>query len=253
MSEEIKKVYERINAFAASYNIQNLGDACGYPLLYLTPQKISGAPNLLIAGGFHGGEEPAGTLGLLKFLETYSFKDRVNLSFLPLVNPSGFALGQRLNANGGNPNHGFCSRIRTDEVLSEEGEILVKNIAELFEAASDGFLTLHEDCDQSRFYLFTFEQTEKPGPFTSRLFQTECKFFEPITESILIDEKYGTRAFDGAVCFNDCDGTFEDLLFHMGVPYIACTETPGLQPIDERVDANVALIQSFIDWQKERR
>ena len=247
---DVEKVFVQIDSFTkrALYNKIVLGKACGHPLYFLSPILKISAPNLLIAGSFHGGEEPAGTLGIMRFLETFEPTDKINVSFLPLVNPSGFALGQRLNSKNENPNHGFCNRIRENEVLSEEGSILMAHLETLKQASSNGFLTLHEDCDEKRFYLFTFENSEKPGPFTTNLFETERQFFEPITEDVLDDPKYGIRYFADGVCFNDCDGTFEDRLFHEGVPYVACTETPGLQSIESRILANVALIQAFINW-----
>jgi len=47
-------------------------------------------PSILIAGSFHG-EEPAGAWGILKFLHDINKNDinKINLSFLPLVNPTG--------------------------------------------------------------------------------------------------------------------------------------------------------------------
>ena len=59
------------------------------------------------------------------------------------------------------------------------------------------------------------------------------------------------KAFDGTVegcrieqgiVFRQCGDSFEDLLFQRGVPYVACTETPAMRPIAERVRANVGVI-----------
>lgn len=47
------------------------------------------------------------------------------------------------------------------------------------------------------------------------------------------------------VSFRQCDGSFEDYLFHEGVPYTACTETPGMEDINRRVEANTRLMEEF--------
>ena len=52
---------------------------------------------------------------------------------------------------------------------------------------------------------------------------------------------------DGLV-FCKCDGSFEDLLFHEGIPRSACTETPGLLEINLRIVANAAIITAFVEY-----
>lgn len=63
---------------------------------------------MLISAGFHG-EEAAGPWGMLHFLSELQqdIFERINLSLLPLVNPTGFAKGHRFNKFGENPNRGF--------------------------------------------------------------------------------------------------------------------------------------------------
>ena len=244
MPTDIDAYFQRLKTATSSngLEIRELGYVGSYPLLLVEPQNTSG-PNILVAGGFHG-EEPAGPWGILRFLETHPHEllSRVNLSFLPLVNPTGFVQGQRLNDWGENPNSGFCHGEARGGILSREGRILLDNISLLRPLADDGFVSLHEDSDQSGFYLYTFEQSEIPGQFTRSLRDAGLDFFDCCS-----DEIAGETVEDGVV-YCQCDGSFEDFLFHEGVPRTACTETPGRLNINARINCNCYIIQNFINY-----
>lgn len=235
--EDFDVLVSRLSAVSKDrgLGLSELGEVDGFPLVLLSPPP-SDRPNVLIAAGFHG-EEPAGCWGLLHFLE-HRFPSKVNLSVLPVVNPTGIRLGTRLNVYGQNPNCGFC---HTSDEPSVEGKILLQSLDKLLPLASDGFLSLHEDIDETRFYLYTFEHLESPGDFTKSLVQIEREFFEPLPDGLLHE---GGKVVDGAI-FNCCDGSFEDLLFHRGVPRTACTETPGKLDFYLRTAANAAIAETF--------
>jgi hypothetical protein len=229
-------------------HVATLGLIGPYPLLLANPEKTRNNPHILIAAGFHG-EEAAGPMGLLQFLEQTAahLLQHVHLSVLPLVNPSGFSKGTRSNLFGENPNNGFCSNISScpgdGELPSHEGRLLLQHLQTLSSCSKDGFLSLHEDIDLDRFYLYSFEQSPTPGTFTKMLVDVESSFFSPIQDGTL-DGAY----FQNGVAFLHHDGSFEDLLFHQGCPRSACTETPGRLPLPIRIQANAALSEAFVHF-----
>lgn len=196
-------------------------------------------PSLLVAAGFHG-EEPAGCWGILRYLENLAERGTVcPISFLPIVNPTGIRAGRRRNDWGENPNDGFCHT--QDEQPSREGRILIESLDTLLPLAKDGFISLHEDIDATEFYLYTFETGESPGEFSRTLIDIESSYFSPMPDGRIVDS-----IIRNGVIFKECDGSFEDYMFHAGVPRTACTETPGALDLELRVRANAAIIEGFV-------
>jgi predicted deacylase len=226
------------------FAIQELGKVKEYPILLLTPKKSTDGPNLLIAAVFHG-EEPAGGWGILRFLQEVpeNIIASSNLSFLPIVNPTGFRNGRRINDWGENPNRGFIHSDPEQSIPSREGHILVEHLASIKLLAKDGFISLHEDIEMEKFYIYTFENAEVPGAFSETLRNEEQKYFRAYPDGIL----EGGLVSNGII-FRYCDGSFEDLLFHEGIPRTACIETPGLLHIDSRIEANVGIITAFVNF-----
>jgi hypothetical protein len=237
-----KILYER--ASQKGFAIQELGKVGEYPILLLTPKKSNEGPNLLIAAVFHG-EEPAGGWGILRFLQEVSpnIIASSNLSFLPIVNPTGFRTGRRTNDWGENPNRAFIHSDPEQSEPSREGRILVEHLPYIKLLAKDGFLSLHEDIEMEKFYIYTFENTETPGAFSEALRNEEQKYFQAYPDGLL----EGGLVSNGVI-FRYCDGSFEDMLFHEGIPRTACTETPGLLNIDSRIEANVGIITAFVNF-----
>lgn len=104
----------------------------------------------MIAAGFHSEGPPA-------------LLDHIAISILPVVNLSGWSLGQRLSTRGENPNRGFCAGI--DDIPSEEGKHILRHSAFFQKSASHGILTSHEDILQDRANLYS----SSPGPFSTSL------------------------------------------------------------------------------------
>lgn len=217
-------------------------------------------PRLLVVSGFHG-EEKAGPLAVMRWLETFDpnlFK-YVDITFIPVINPEGFDKGQRYNAEKQKTNCGFCHPENGDHP-SKEGVILLKNYQLLKNCAKDGFLSLHEDLAETRFYVYGFERLKEPGKFTKGLRNELGKFFEkPLDGEDVSNDATRTKAEeeveakDGIVwCL--CDGSFEDSLFHDGVNRAAVTETPGKEAkLETRIQANAAVIDKFIELSLEAK
>lgn len=213
-------------------------------------------PRLLIVAGFHG-EEQAGPLALLKWLEGFdpNLYQHVNLSFIPIINPVGFNACDRYNDKNEKTNCGFCHPEQGDPP-SREGVILLKNFPILKASARDGFLSLHEDITSDKYYLYTFERTPEPGPFTYAMRDEIAKFFDvPLDNEIVSTDAMGGKGVlvSNGIVYRLCDGSFEDFCFHEGTVRAVVTETPGQFKLQQRVDAGVAVMNKFIELCAEEK
>jgi predicted deacylase len=243
-SDDLAAFHLQLDALAAAggWVVEELGPVLAQrlPLLHRASPNAS-APKLLIASGFHG-EEAAGPWGLLAFMTTLEPKlaERVHLTLLPLVNATGFALGQRFNALGQNPNRGY---LPIDAAFKPpvEGERLLAQRARLVAAARDGVLSCHEDVKTPHTYVYAFEPRSAPGAFSQALVRTAAEHFSLHPDG----DVDGAPIADGVV-FNHHDGSFESWLAHEGVAVAACIETPGQEDFSRRVAAQATLMRRFV-------
>ncbi len=234
------------------FTATTLGTVDGYPILacesrFYDPEK----PSVLVSAGFHG-EEPAGPWGLLHLLTKWEDggPHSLNITLLPLVNPTGFLRGTRFNYNEQNPNRGFGfkdGRVLVQEDTSEEGKILIANSALLEESSRDGILTCHEDVLQTGSYLYTFEESSRPGIFSLTLLDT-LKSCVALTDATEIDG----LPLEGHLIHNHFDTSFESYLVQAGAKVGVCSETGARQPIDQRILANSALSATSLSKQNVR-
>ncbi len=156
------------------------------------------------------------------------------------------------------PNSGYCHNDIDPYggAISREGKLLLEHIDELGRAGAGGFLTLHENLEEEKAYLYAFEHTEMPGFLADRLRATLGKHFELIDDGIVdIDGHFshGDKAPElGAllkkgIVLDLHDGTFEDLMFHAGATSSICSETPGKKDLSARALANCALVRAFLE------
>ena len=222
--------------------------------LYYPSRPKKKNPNILVAGAFHG-DEPAGSWGILRFLETapkYLF-NKINISFIPVVNPSGFRAGYQRNKQNQMTNAGYWHYKKYPKAsLSEEGKILNNNLPALIKLAKDGFLSLHEDYDERRFYIYDYEKAKRPAALVRALVRAEKVLFPPIPDGIL-EQDWDTIdrrdvCIKNGIVFNHHDGSFEDRLMHDGVSVAISTETPSKkETIENRIEMNANLIKVFAE------
>jgi len=229
--------YARLFAVVSRRNlrVRTLGYANGWPIFFVHGQKQR--QSLLVAAGFHG-EEQAGPWALLWYLET---ADDIDVSFLPMVNPSGFMRTRRCNDEGDSPNTGFI-HVQPGEHLSAEGEVLKANVGRLRESGAEGFLTLHEQAHAPCFYLYALEK--ESSALTLAIRDAGARFF-PLAGDGPVPPP-GSGMVRSGIVSNEHDGTFEDLLFHEGVSRCFTTETPGMTDLPGRLQAGVAVIRTFV-------
>lgn len=252
----LEKAFERINKIRP-YKMESLGQVGGRDIWLLSPVDLDkDKPNILTAGGFHG-NEPAGPWGILEFLETADDETlkKVNHSFLPLVNPTGFEHAERYNIHGENPNRGFVPELIeseeeadgdwTNRGPSAEGAILLSHSDRLVKLGRDGFTSQHEDDGLNEGFIFINENGAMPSKTVTAYLTAIQKYF-PLIPDGGKNELEGSPIKDG-MWVNGPDSSFEWYMFKQGIPCTVTTETPSLEPARARVDANRDFVQAFAD------
>ncbi len=209
---------------------ETLGEVDGQPILLV--RHSDHEPTKLIVAGFHG-DEPAGPLALLRLTEKHRLPRGVAL--IPVVNPSGWDLGTRMNARNQDPDRGF---IHTTDEPSPEAQILLRHMPRLLSYAKEGLLTLHEDVEmEGTFYLCS----NGDPTFTRRIYDAVSRFFRPSSDGSL-DAGHP----DQGITQPTHDGSFEDCMLSHGVKPLCYVETPGKSPLEARVEATLAVCETFL-------
>ncbi len=239
--------HERFFAAIAplAFDAASWGKIGGFDFYFCKPRNHDPAKkNIMLAGGFHG-EEPAGNWSIVHFLESATPEELAthNISLMPLVNPTGFHVGRRLNDWGGNPNEGFIGDKRK---ISVEGELMVAHLGEILPAAKHGFLSLHEDSDFTEAYLWLNAASKNPEPMASAIRHAQEQHFGIFSGKI--EHRDGFVFIENGLGFNATDDSFETLLINNGVPITATPESPAHSsvPLDKRIVCNRDVIASFI-------
>jgi murein peptide amidase A len=130
---------------AAGFRAEHFGEISGYPLLALTKRTPGPRPRVYLSAGIHG-DEPAPPLALVEMLEAGIFNDRATWFLCPLLNPLGFTLGTRENADALDLNRDYKDR-RSAEIAA--------HVAWLRRQPNfDLTICLHEDWESQGFYLY---------------------------------------------------------------------------------------------------
>jgi hypothetical protein len=231
-----------------------LGKSDDYPIWMIRTRinRSHNDPKLLVVSGFHG-EEVAGPFAVLQWLQTCSLKmlKDYDITFIPLVNPGAFATGKRKNSLGQVPNTGFCHHETEGNVRSVEGQVLADNIDLIKPMAKDGYLSLHEDVDETKFYLYSFGEDPEPNKLALEIKDTLGKHFKACVDGDEVEvdsERHKKILVEKGMVYNFCDGSFDDWMFHLGVPYVIVSETPGKAALARRINAGVAVIDKFIEF-----
>jgi hypothetical protein len=112
------------------------------------------ALRIYLSTGIHG-DEPAGPLAALRLLQENRWPEGAEIFLLPCLNPVGFTLNQRGNADGVDLNRDYRN--------SQSAEIRA-HIAWLERQSKfDLYLCLHEDWESQGFYLYEQNPDSKPS------------------------------------------------------------------------------------------
>ena len=231
---DIKELLNRLND-SIKYNnnlfVFPLGFAREYPILCIRPRPTLLGPKVLVSGGFHG-DEVSGPWGIVEYLENNDYPTDINLSILPLVNPTGFALSRRANYWGVGPNRGYVKGANPGEKASYEDDILKSNINILSVLSKDCYIALHED-DEEQFYFFSYG---KDGDLEKKLREMGSDRFGLVPkERMKLVAGSNAKSSEGSVK-EDYDSSFEHGLKDKGVKRCITVEVPGRRDFNERVD-----------------
>jgi predicted deacylase len=227
-----ESLLKKISQVAADKGFKevDLGDAEGVSLRALAPKSENKGPRLLIVSGIHGDENatPFGVLYYLTHVDEHTL-GKVNLTFVPLANPTGFRKGLRENMWEEKTNRNYFDESK----ISREGRILKSQRDLLKKACGHGMLSMHEDMDSKTCYVYTTHD-KNAKRLSESMIRTNTMFFKA-------SPKYD-------IIWAEHDKSFEDWMEKEGVSEIIVTETPGKEDFDARVHANAMLINSFVEF-----
>jgi len=147
--------------------------------LYRPPHPVRPAAppaRIYLSAGIHG-DEPAGPLALLQLLRNNLWPANAELRLCPCLNPIGFVLNRRENADGVDLNRDY-RHPQTAEILA--------HIAWLRrQPPFDLYLCLHEDWEAQGFYLY--EQNPDGQPSRAEKIIAAVKTVCPIDPSEIIE------------------------------------------------------------------
>ena len=231
---EIKDRVERLCAAAGlellSFPIKEIG----LELLKIRfPAGDEPTRPVFLGAGVHG-DEPAAVVAVLQFLEERRWEPYPRLQFTvyPCINPTGYDLGTRENADGDDVNRSFRG----------DGTPESRTMRQALDGDRfDFWIDAHEDYAEDGYYMFA------PGDegWAAEVV-TAVGEVGPVTTKPEIDEM---RIVDGLVQFDeDTRERFEDreewpLAFYLIKNFSEhgfTPETPGLQPLELRVKMHLA-------------
>ena len=123
--------------------------------LHRAPSRLTPhASRIHISAGIHG-DEPAGPLAALKLIQENCWPENAEIFLLPCLNPLGFALNNRENADGIDLNRDY----RNPKSAEARAHIAWLERQPQF----DLYLCLHEDWESHGFYLYEQNPDNKPS------------------------------------------------------------------------------------------
>lgn len=207
------------------------------PLYVLQRKAITeDAPHLYVSAGIHG-DEPAGSMALLRMWQQKLFSPHVQWTIFPLLNPTGMVAGKRENYQqlDLNRDYGKCESLEVEHHISW--------LHNQSMASFDYALFLHEDWETTGAYLYCLDENqEKAQQVLARWSETIA--IESATE---ID---GHEAKDGLIGgrvdfeeWNDRQDLPEAIYFMQkwAVRSLTC-ETPSTAYLADRVQCHVDAI-----------
>lgn len=125
-----------------------------YRLLALTRTVPNAEKRIYISTGIHG-DEPAGPLGVLQMLQEHRWPDNADIWLCPCLNPTGFPLNSRENAQGLDLNRQY---------LQPEAAEIRAHVAWLERQPSfDICICMHEDWESNGFYVYELNPDNQPS------------------------------------------------------------------------------------------
>jgi hypothetical protein len=206
--------------------------------LHRAARETANRRSLYLSAGIHG-DEPASPLAALKILRENHWPKNLDVWLCPCLNPIGFTLNSRVNANGLDLNRGYLNPVA--------GEITA-HIAWLERQPKfDLCLLLHEDWESQGFYLYEQNPDSRPS-FAEKMIEAVEKVC-PIDRSEIIE---GRPAHNGILRPNldprsrpDWPEAFYLITHKTRQSYTV--EAPSDFPVPVRVNALVAAANAAME------
>lgn len=234
------------------WDVSTLAEADGYPLLVLTDPLWARSdhrqlPELLIAAGIHG-EEPAGVLGLVRWLKGHGreWVGRLHMHVFPCLNPWGFERGIRYSKDGKDLNRQFDSP-RHPAVRAFSDWIAGRRF--------DLFMDLHEDSDFESMYLY---ELLEPGA-DAAVRTLGRRILDRAAEEVPLShgDEVGPLATEAGIVsgsltaqeareFRDRPIAIEVFAYHTS--HVVTVETPGRLDLEFRVQLQVDALQTAAEY-----
>ncbi len=223
-------------AKARGFQVETFATINGLDLPAFTKLAAADAPRIYISSGIHG-DEPAGPEALLALLESGELDERASWWLVPVINPTGLALGTREDAAGHDLNRDFKD-LRSAEIAGLVGWL--KRLPNF-----DATWCLHEDWEALGFYLYELNPTNRPT-LAPAMLKAVGKLM-PIEVAELIDGR--PIAEPGII--RPVNDPLERVDWPEAVYLRACNtslsytlETPSALPMALRVAAQVAAVRA---------
>lgn len=208
------------------------------------PGPSPAAPRFYLSSGIHG-DEIAGPLAVLRMLRLPDFFRDFDTTIFPILNPDGIARGTRTNAAGIDLNRDYKDT-KSDEIRSHKAAL---ESMPPFAAA----MYLHEDFEGTGAYLYELNEAIPPV--------LGVKIIAGMSQHVPIDlrpEIEDVVAHGGVLSRRDLIlrlGPIEDRpewpeaiylsVHHTRLSYT--TETPMLQPLENRIAAQIAAVSTMLE------
>ncbi len=202
-----------------------------------------------IVSGIHG-NEIAGPLSILKIVDAiiYDLPEHYRYVIYPMINPSGFDLRQRFDADQRDLNAIYGATLRSKNYF----EVQTFYQDALNFAPFEAVITLHEDSEQDKFYMYGL------GKENLEFYHAVCGFAKTCLQPWMNGEIEGCTTDElGFILSTARDHAFDGALYKSRKTKMAFTfETPGRLACEFRVKMMVQLVlQSLnmmyaIHWMK---
>jgi protein MpaA len=248
---------------ACARNLETAARAGGWDLHWLNPMPSGprpwmsryartgeDAPGLYISAGIHG-DEIAGPLTVLEMLRRPGFFDRFHTVIFPLLNPEGLARNIRGNAEGIDLNRDY----REPKAQETMGHIAALKTLGRFDAA----MMLHEDFEGIGAYLYELNE-EIPISLGADMIAAMGRHV-PVDMRSEIEE---VKALGGVIDRRDVlakYGAIEERRDWPEAIYLSLnhtrvsitTESPMPFPLEQRIAAQIAAVQTLMDALRRNR
>ncbi len=233
-TQKVDKILRDSGATCVVYGEINGHQLLGYDLIR------ENLPVVYISTGMHG-DEPGGPAALLHLLENGLLEKRLSFHICPMLNPTGFELGTRENLNGVDLNRDYL-HLQNPEV---QGHVqwLEKRNPELF-------ISLHEDWESEGFYFYEINTTgDMPERYEFMAQQiSEVMPLEP--GEMIDDHEVRCRGWIYHEAEADISDSWPEAIYlaKKGCALSFTFESPSSLPLEQRVAAQTAAVNSLLDF-----